>query len=1247
MSDTRASMSFEKLRGRENFDTWKVAVKSYLIIKKLWQVIEEDISPETSPNTNAQAISELTLSIESSLYNYIEDSNSANVVWKGFLKAFDDSGTARKVTIMHELVSVKLTDSGSMEKYINKILLYWNKSKVAGFKIEEQVVASLMLGGLPEEYRPMVLGIENSAKELTVDYVKTVLLQGIRDPILKRNDGETALAAKFKRGGKSRPKRKCYSCGSVFHLSFNCPKNSKKKSCYNCGQNTHLAKQCTMPKKNQNENNKEEKSKGDQKDKVLILLLNTDSNDDKMKNGWFIDSGATAHMTHRKDMLHNERKIEKKEILIANKEKLRVDTMGDVKINLLVGGEVAECIIKNVYYVPNLCTSLLSVNQLNKQGYSVIFENNGCLITNKNEVVARAELIDNMYKLSTVENEKVFLTAEEKRLENAQIWHRRLGHIGFGSMKFLKENCEDMIIPDCRCITCIKGKQTRDPFTGKGKRAEEPLELIHSDVVGPMPVSSLSGQKYFVTFIDDFSKKLHAYAMKQKSEVFELFVVFHKLAEKQTGKKIKVIRSDNGTEYVNKQFEKFCEDHGIIHQKTVPYTPQLNGVAERMNRTILDRIRCMLIDADLDQEFWAEALNTATVIMNLIPRGSKFSPNELWNNEKFDLKSLRVFGCKAMAHIPKEKRKKLDEKSIECIFVGYANNAKGYRLYDPESEKIIISRDVVFIEDQKVLNVEEEMNLLIKDQVNIEEKVEEVKHPNSYTEAMSCEKASEWKEAMNSEYKSLIENETWVLNDAPKDRKIVKCKWVFTTKRDVNGKILKYKARLVAKGYSQEEGIDYNETFSPVVRYSSIRLLLSLAAKMNLNIRQMDAVTAFLNGILSEEIWMEQPEGYSDQSNKCCKLLRAIYGLKQASRVWNLTINDVLLSLGLKRSIEDQCIYFAMKNNQPVIVAIYVDDILIITSLADEEEQIVKALNEHFKMKDLGEATSVLGVKINRKKEFGTISISQERYINDMLERFGLNECKPAKTPIDVNQKISSEMSPGTEEEAEEMSKIPYRECIGSLLFAAQISRPDISYAVNLLSRFCEKPGKSHWIAAKRILRYLRGSKSFELIYGQTNNDLTGYCDADWAGDIDNRKSTTGYLFTLNGGAITWNTRRQPTIALSTTEAEFMSMVCATQEALWLKQLLSELFTSYDLVVKIFCDNKGAIQLAKNNAFSARSKHIDIKHKFIHEKINENQVEIEYLATEEMPADILTKACSASKIMKHIPIFGLNDIRLD
>lgn len=962
-----------------------------------------------------------------------------------------------------------------------------------------------------------------------------------------------------------------------------------------------------------------------------------------MINNWYVDSGASSHMTNRIDMLQNIRMISKREILVADKGKLEVNSIGDVKLNLIVDGEKVVCTIKNVLYVPNLCTSLLSVNQLNQQGYRVVFEKGECQIQDENDdVIATAMLKDSMYKLEINDADFALITKEEESLANGYLWHRRLGHISFGNMKFLKERCDNLDIPKCKCITCLKGKQTRDPFKGTGAPSEEPLQLIHSDVVGPMPTESLGGHKYFVTFIDDFSKKIFAFPITRKSDVFDIFVEFKTMAEKQTGKQLKTLRSDNGGEYVNSRFDTYCRENGIIHQKTVPYTPQLNGVAERANRTIMERIRCMLIDSGLEQSFWGEALKTGVYILNVIPKMKcGKSPNELWNGEKDNLQRIRVFGCKAMMHVPAEKRKKLDEKSIECIFVGYGYNVLGYRLFNPKDKKIVVSRDVVFIEDEGT--PEAEQSLVINEEMScgeMQKKAESV--PITLSDAITSDDAEKWKAAMDVEYNSLIENGTWILDEAPKDRKIVKCKWVFTTKRDSDGKILRYKARLVAKGFSQESGIDYGETFSPVVRYSSIRLLLALATKFGLNIRQMDAITAFLNGVLTEEIWMEQPEGYGDGTSKCCKLLRAIYGLKQSSRVWNLTINKVLLEFGLNRSVMDQCIYYSIENEKLIIVALYVDDVLIFTSSKETENKIAEQLSCNFKMKDLGEAKSILGIVIERNTDFGTISINQRRYIEDMLTKFGLDNCKTVNTPMDINQKISSEMSPSTDSEKEEMKNIPYRECIGSLLFASQISRPDISYAVNLLSRYCENPGRGHWIAVKRILRYLKGTREYHLVYGQETSELIGYCDADWAGDIDQRKSTTGYLFTYGGGAISWSTKRQPTVALSSTEAEFMSMTAATQEALWLQQLLGEILQKDQQAVKIYCDNRGAMELAKNNSYSPRSKHIDIRHKFIHEKITEGKVDFEHLGTEDQAADILTKACSSNKILKHLPCFGIN-----
>lgn len=281
---------------------------------------------------------------------------------------------------------------------------------------------------------------------------------------------------------------------------------------------------------------------------------------------------------------------------------------------------------------------------------------------------------------------------------------------------------------------------------------------------------------------------------------------------------------------------------------------------------------------------------------------------------------------------------------------------------------------------------------------------------------------------------------------------------MFKTKRDSDGNI----TRLVVKGCSQKFGIDFKETFAPVVRYNSIRYLIALATKFDLDIHQMDAFTAFLNGDLKEEIYMEQPAGFNDESGRMCKLEKSLYGLKQASRVWNEKLNGVLIKHGLSRSEADQCVYHRIDGSKMMLVAIYVDDVLIFSNDSNLVNLLKTELSNNFQMKDLGEASSVLGMRITRNRKACSIAIDQTQYIKDMLSRFGMSDCNPVSTPLDLNQKLSAKFSPTSDEEKEKMCREPYMQLIGSLLFAAQVSRPDISFAVNLLSRYSTNPGKVH-----------------------------------------------------------------------------------------------------------------------------------------------------------------------------------------
>ena len=631
--------------------------------------------------------------------------------------------------------------------------------------------------------------------------------------------------------------------------------------------------------------------------------------------------------------------------------------------------------------------------------------------------------------------------------------------------------------------------------------------------------------------------------------------------------------------------------------------------------------------------------------------------------------------------------------------LGYGMQTKGYRLYDILSRKVMFSRDVIFNEnkfikenqdDNAVLQLvaenmtQEETSHKVESswidfddepitnedldkpnqnkEVESEPRTTRKRNPPSYfgewvnlakvdnedpknvKEALSSEHATEWKQAMENEINSLKKNKVWSLVKLPTGKKAIGSKWIYKQKRDADGNVERFKARLVAQGYNQTYGVDYDETFSPVVRFESVRAVIALAAKNGIKLEQMDVKTAFLNGELQETIYMKQPEGFTKNGEEdlVCLLHRSIYGLKQSARCWNFELDKQMKSLGFVQSKTDPCIYVQTVKNHTLIVAIYVDDII----LGGEDEKFlrnVKALlSNKFDIEDMGMLHHFLGVKIIQNLEHGEIWIGQQAYAEDLLVRFKMDSCKPVDTPFDSGLKLKK-----TEAEEACCDRTRYQSAVGSLLYLSTKTRPDIAYAVGVVSRYCSNPSQIHWIAVKRILRYIQGTLKLGIMYSaEFESTVTGYSDADWAGDIVDRISTTGYVFLMSGGAVSWRSKKQSCVALSTAEAEYMALASTFQEAIWMKKLLSSLNIDPDDSANatiVYEDNQSAICMSKNQKCHGQSKHIDIKYHFVQEKISEGRIELKYCATENMLADMFTKGLSGPKFKKLRSMIGMRD----
>jgi hypothetical protein len=439
--------------------------------------------------------------------------------------------------------------------------------------------------------------------------------------------------------------------------------------------------------------------------------------------------------------------------------------------------------------------------------------------------------------------------------------------------------------------------------------------------------------------------------------------------------------------------------------------------------------------------------------------------------------------------------------------------------------------------------------------------------------------------------------------------------------------IERHKACLVAQGYSQKPGQDYKETFPPVVRFESLRTIIAFALQKGLKIHQMDVETAFLNGELSERIYMKQPEGFVKKGieMQVCKLNNSIYGLKQSPCCWNHALDTQLKRMGFNQTKSDPCVYISMTGD-PFIIAIYVDDILLASKSNQSMTKIKKEIASKFQVKDLGPLHYFLGVKLVHNTENQTIWLRQPTYTQQVLEQVGMSNAKYTKTPVNLGVKLCK----GTDT-SEYFDSELYQPTVGKLLYLAIRTRPDIAFAVSSVARYTAEPTVDHWKAVKHIFRYLVGTVNYGLLYSRTSNDCIGYSDSDWGGDLDDRKSTSGYVFKIGGAPISWQSRKQSCVALSTSEAEYIALTCAAQEAIWLHQLLTELEQEPEKKIVIYVDNQSTICLSTNPQFRGRSKHISIKYHYIRGQVRDGTVDLKYCRSEEMLADVFTKGVTGEK----------------
>ena len=1293
-----------KLATAGTYREWKIQMQLHFRRHGVWELVTGEERKPAEPaeiqkweRRQAGAHCDLLLCLGGDLKKLALAHQTLSSAWTAVKDACNLADEVELHQIEEEIE--KFTGSPSVLITTTKLVSLFSRLVQAGGAISDNQKTLKLLKALPRNYDEFALNIKTNKtyrnENNTYNFEKIVRKVQQRAMVSEPTKASLKLSSRNAKVMKI----KCYNCQEEGHTKWKC------KKCFHCKQLGHRSKDC--PNKTV--------TKMAKFDKFHVMKAASASEQSEPSGAvrFCLDSAATMHCASDRSIMINLRPLSKPISVETLDSVVKVTEVGDIRAHLPNG---ATIMMKDVALTPGTHSFVFSTARLTEKDWKVVLTKEFAeLWTPDGEKFIKIPKGES--RLYWISMQVVNEIVRKSEVDDVQdLWHDRLGHPAYTTLVRMQKQGTVTGLPvkmfssTAWCDACGTAKLTSKPITKMTEthklESEQPLEKIHVDTIGPLPVGGAEKFCYILHVVDDYSRYRWAFCVSKKTAIPEVLVGWMKKIQRVTERKIKNLKADMGTEFMNEKVANYCNAEGIVVDTSPPGVPQLNGAVERANRTLKEGLRSLLTAARLTKWYWPYAAKCATYLGNRL--GTRTlpdfkSPFEVFWGKKPSVKHLRVFGAHGFALDGRPKRS-LQNPGRPAMFLGYDTNKRAYMVKWLDTNVIGVARtgrwnerklrgsfnhstkpaecdlrevldmfpsNLASTEQEKITrkstaDEHEEGEMIPEQNKNMQGwcdvvsdnivnkprerkprtkfdpsdtarkaivKMSRLEAPKHFKEIRHRPDSEEWFQSYFTEIDSLEkigEFEIIDRNEVPSGQQILPVLELFKVKPDG-----RKKTRIVVRGDLQHD-TDL-DVYSPTANAVAVRLVVGLAAANDWKLRQLDVKNAYLHGRTETPTYIELPTGHpkKDGKQKVYKTFSSVYGLKQAPRVWNSTMHQFLISAGFTACPVEKCLYV----KGTFLLILYVDDVLYCAKTQSEIDDFEKMIQKRFSVTIEPQVKRFLGFEI--VEDADGITLKQEEYVKRLIQTFRLQNARAVSVPmqsgLDLNANNGEEMS----------DNHLYQALLGALLYINLQTRPDICYSINVLSRHAKTPTTTHLRLLKHVARYLKGTSGLGLRFNRSKKmNLYLFVDSSWANGPA-RKSMFGFFVMLNGVPVSFRTKRQSIVALSTTEAEYIGMCEGVKELLFVRNMMNFLGFKISEPLMVYNDNQGAINIGRDLTSVSRTKHISMKYFFIQELVEKGQISLEYIRTDQMLADILTKPLGKSAFCKLRRSLLYSEVRQD